>query len=314
MQGKSNASGLVLVAIGAALWGTDALFRRGLAQELPPTVVVAGEHLILTLILLPVLWSARHALRRLGRNEWVAVIVIGAGSSALATVLFTSAFSFGDPNTPLLLQKLQPIFAVVAASLILGERIRRRFFLFLAGGMIGAFFITFPDPTGIEVEQLAPALLATGAALLWGLGTVLGRRMASFLQTSHLTAIRLAIGLVVLVPIVIMRDEGQAVRQALESASSFLLLALVPGLLALLLYYRGLKTTPASAATIAELAFPIAAVSINYLAFGAVLRGSQWMGLGLLSATIISMAWIGKRTDGAAKLGVVVPKVTAGHL
>ncbi|HZD03594.1 MAG TPA: hypothetical protein VE173_01715, partial [Longimicrobiales bacterium] len=58
-----DSSGFLLVAVGAALWGSDALFRRGLAMELPPAVVVAGEHLILTAVLLPALWRAG---RRLG--------------------------------------------------------------------------------------------------------------------------------------------------------------------------------------------------------------------------------------------------------
>ena len=39
--------GFYLVALGAGLWGTDALFRRGLALELPASTVVFWEHLIL---------------------------------------------------------------------------------------------------------------------------------------------------------------------------------------------------------------------------------------------------------------------------
>ena len=39
-------------------------------------------------------------------------------------------------------------------------------------------------------------------------------------------------------------------------------LALVPGLAALLIYYRGLQSTPAARATIAELAFPITAAVV----------------------------------------------------
>jgi len=42
-----------------------------------------------------------------------------------------------------------------------------------------------------------------------------------------------------------------------------LALALLPGLFAMLLYYRGLASTPASMATLAELAFPITGVLVN---------------------------------------------------
>lgn len=91
---RPNRSGLPLVAVSAALWGSDALFRRGLAMELPAATVVLYEHLILTVIVLPLLFTIPW--RRLTRTDRLCLLVIGAGASALATVLFTSAFRYGD--------------------------------------------------------------------------------------------------------------------------------------------------------------------------------------------------------------------------
>ena len=65
-----------------------------------------------------------------------------------------------------------------------------------------------------------------------------------------------------------------------------LLLALVPGLLGLLLYYRGLERTPASIATFAELAFPATALVVNYLALGATIDATQAVGFCVLWITI----------------------------
>ena len=65
-------------------------------------------------------------------------MLIGAGASALATLLFTQAFRLGDPITPQVLQKLQPLIAVLLATVILGERLRPRFALFLVPGLVGA--------------------------------------------------------------------------------------------------------------------------------------------------------------------------------
>lgn len=45
--------GFALVAAAAALWGSDALFRRGLAIELPAAAVVFVEHAILVALTLP---------------------------------------------------------------------------------------------------------------------------------------------------------------------------------------------------------------------------------------------------------------------
>lgn len=86
---------------------------------------------------------------------------------------------------------------------------------------------------------------------------------------------------------------------------ALVLLAAVPGLAALLLYYRGLSRTPATAATLAELAFPLAAVTINYVAFGTTLTPTQWLGIALLAATITTMSLAAERGEQA--LGVEVP-------
>lgn len=305
---RTATAGFVLVAVAAALWGSDALFRRELATELPSSTLVAYEHLILAALVAPVLWRSRRVFRAFNRTDWLFAIVIGGGSSALATLLFTMAFRYGDPVTPLLLQKLQPLVAVGGASLILGERVLPRYWTYLAVALAGALLVSLPDPTAASVSSAAPALLAVGAAALWGLGTVLGRHLTSKVGTLPLTSLRFSIGLPV-AALLVLFDQGPSGYVAVTAADfvPLLLLALVPGLIALLLYYRGLKDTPASLATLAELAFPLSAVSINYLVFDAQLTDTQWVGIALLTATIAVLSYR-SRTRQSEALGVRVTR------
>ena len=300
------AGGILLIAAGSALWGTDALFRRGLALDLPATTLVFLEHLVLVALTAPFLWRARSQLRNLRGPDWAAAIVIGAGASAIATVMFTSAFRYGDPTTPLLLQKVQPLVAVAAASLILKERLLPRFGWFLGAGLAGAYLIAFPSPTEVGVGALTPALLALGAAVLWGLGTVLGRHLTTKLTFGTVTALRFAIGLPTLAIALLWgtEDNGMSTIGG-KDVLAIVLLALIPGLLALLLYYRGLSSAPASAATLAELAFPLSAVGLNYLVFDTSLTGTQWLGMLILVVTITTMTLLSQR--GRAAIGVEVP-------
>lgn len=296
--------GFLLVALGAALWGTDALFRWALAFEMPAPVVVFWEHVILVIVTSPLLIRFIRNRPQLTGKDMAAILFVGAGASAVATILFTQAFTYGDPTTPLLLQKLQPVIAVLGAYVLLGERLLPKYVWYFLFAFGGAWLISFPDPTNVTVSQLAPALLALGAAGLWAMGTVLGRHLTHKIPPNELTAVRFAVGLPTALIILLVRSEiPVALDVSLEDVWGLVLLALVPGLAALMIYYRGLSTTPASSATLAELAFPLTAIFVNWLRFDTAPNATQWIGIVLLSATIVVMSRAAAR-GGDDGLGV----------
>src|SRR6266511_3178740 len=96
--------GVVLVATAAAMWGTDALFRRPLAQSTSAATVVFGEHVLLVLLTLPLLVPALRALARAGARYIVAAVAVVATAEA-----------------PVVLQKVQPLVAIAGAWIVLGE-------------------------------------------------------------------------------------------------------------------------------------------------------------------------------------------------
>lgn len=311
---RATGAGFALVAAAAALWGTDGLYRLGLARELPETTIVAAEHAILVVLTLPLLVrGARRARATFDRGDVAALVIVGGGASVAATVMFTRAFAYGDPNTPLLLQQLQPLFAVVAARLILGERLLARYPFFFLAAVAGAWLVTFAEPLRVEVTAAVPALLAVGAALLWAMGTVLGRRLTPKVHFTELAALRFGVGLPVALAILPL-GGGAAAATGLGGGDvlGLFLLALVPGLLGLTIYYRGLRGTAASSATLAELAFPLSSVLVNYLAFGEALDGSQWAGLALLAATMLVMSTAHRQGPEGVGVAVEPSTETAG--
>ena len=68
-----------LVAVTAALWGTDALLRLPLAGALPASTIVFWEHLIIMVVLVPFLPAASRAFRAASVRDRLALVVIGAG-------------------------------------------------------------------------------------------------------------------------------------------------------------------------------------------------------------------------------------------
>ena len=152
-----------LVALAASLWGLSALWRGPVAQDYPALAIVFWEHLVLVVLVSPwIVPAARRVLAASTRTK-VSVLVIGAGSSALATTLFTAAFRLGDPITPQVLQKLQPLFAIVLAAVVLGERLRPSYAFFAVPAVVGAWLLAFADPLGVSVSSAQAAALAVGS-------------------------------------------------------------------------------------------------------------------------------------------------------
>ncbi len=291
--------GVFVVALGASLWAVDAPLRKPLSELLPATSIVLAEHLFLALYALPVLVWQRRALAQLTPRRWIAILVIAWGASGLATVLFTAAFRVGNPTTVILLQKVQPLIAVLLAAFLLRERLPRLYWPCFVAAVLGAYLVSFGrsalEPLWLlPRERVLAAVLALGAAALWGSGTVLGRYVLGTLDFPTLAAARFLLALPFLAGLAAL--EGTFSRTLTvglaQYAPSLFLMALVPGLLAMLIYYAGLRHTRASYATLAELAFPALAIVVNWLTLGATIDLVQFIGFVVLWGAITALSWL----------------------
>ncbi len=284
-----------LVALGAGLWGTDALFRADITVGTAAPTIVFVEHLMLVAVLSPFLLRSLRAWTRARRTVQLAVLAIGIGASAVATTLFTLAFqrsgARGDFVTPVVVQHLQPLFAILGAVLLLGERIRGRFAWFALPALGGVWLLAFPRPWDVTVSGAAVVALALGAAVLWAAGTVLGRLAGSELAPIELTTLRFTVGLPASAVIVWSTSSDWWVPDV-RSSAAVLGLVLVPSLLAVVLYYRGLRRTAAARATLAELAYPVvgALVGVWLSTGGPPLTATQWWGAAIVVAAVTGLS------------------------
>ena len=297
---------VVFVAVAATLWASDAYFRNQLVQHLSATQIVVAEDALITIFLLPVLIRSRHELRLLGARGWTAVGVIAAGAQALATILFTASFAIAAQHQlfaeTFVLQQTQPLIAIVLAWIVLGERRKPWFWPAAAVAIVAVYMVVFAsDPlspvSALQNGRIEVGLLALGAAVLWASGTVLGRFALGSISFWSVTALRFTLALPVLVVIVLAQSGigGFGHYRVSDLVPNLLAIAIVPGLLALLLYYRALSKTPASLATIAEMAYPVAATLIASApppwGFNQPIYPVQLAGTALLLGVIVFLNW-----------------------
>lgn len=284
----------VLVCLAAMLWGSDLLLRPGVLRAgWSPVWVVLGEHLLLTLAFAGALWRGRRALGRLTGRQWTALLCVAWGGSALATWLYTQAFTLGSPLTAILLQKTQPVFALLLAGWVLRERRAAWFWPWCVAALAGAWLLTgittLPSVQDVGWRQAACAL---GAAALWGGATVAGRALSLTLPPSLLAGARFALALPVLALMAAFsRVPALTLSAGTGHAVLFLLLiVLLPDLAGMGLYYIGLRETPASLATLAELCYPLTSLLIGLGVLHAHITRGQWWGLALLLVAVLRLS------------------------
>ena len=309
-----DAASVVLVGVAAALWAFDAYFRPGLTEQLSSGQIVLVEDLLISLCLVPILIANFSRLRHLSRRRWLALAAIALGPQALATVLFTQAigYSFANPAAPnfdvlhevYLLYLLQPVFGIFFARVFLGERRKLAFWPLAAVALVGVYLIVFADnpaaPSQIRHPELMAGVLVLGAVIMWAAGTVLGRYALQDVSFPITTSLRFILALPVLLVIVLVEKGGAAFSgYAVSQVPSFLGIVIVPGLLAMLLYYLALARTPASLATIAELGYPLALFLIFSLpppvGQGVPLRPVALLGAALLTAGVVTLNFLKTR-------------------
>lgn len=306
--------GPVLVFAAAMLWASDAPFRFHLTHALSPGFIVFGEHFFDCLVAVPILFFNWGDIGKLSRREWLAVAFVGVGGSALASVFFTDAFLYVNPSVAIVLQKVQPLIAILLAWLLLGEKLHPRFWLWAVVALVGAYLVSFPGlvPQSYPGEAFNPnlygALLALLAAALWGASTVFGKYVLRTAAFQTMTGLRFVVAFAFLGFLNAWQHTFPVWSTLTPTDYVYILIiALTSGVFSLYLYYYGLQFTRASIATIAELGFPLAAVFVNaYFIPGNWAQGTifglfagQWIGTLLLLFAMLMLSRVNEQEESA---------------
>jgi drug/metabolite transporter (DMT)-like permease len=281
------ASGPLLIVLAACLWALDGIIRRSL-YHLSPVIIVFYEHLIGALILLPIVVPTLKKEKLTGKVMFDASLVALMGG-LLGTLFITTALvkvHFIAFSVVFLLQKLQPLFAIISAKLLLGEKITPGYLKWAVLALVAAFFVTFPNgfiDLSSGPETIYAALFALGAAVCWGISTTLSKSLLNGVSHQGGTILRfyLSTGWALLAVFILGQSSALTEVGSVE-ISRLVYIALTTGLLAMWIYYKGLKTTQAKISTILEMAFPLLAVFVDAFLYKTFLAPTQYLAAGIL--------------------------------
>ena len=234
----NNLSGPSFIFIAALLWALDGILRRSL-YDLPPVTIVFFEHLIGLILISPFLirtWKGEQ----LSKREWGVLGFVALLSGVLGTLFFTTALlqvNFIQFSVVFLIQKLQPLFAVFAAWLLLGEAVTKRYLLWAALALLAGYFVTFPGGIVNFAEggaYVLAALYALLAAAAWGSSTAFSRYVLIGHSHTFVTGLRFLLTVPIALLFVFALGAGPTLTQVSSmQLATLALIALSTGIAAL---------------------------------------------------------------------------------
>ncbi|MGM5485046.1 MAG: DMT family transporter [Nanobdellota archaeon] len=286
--------GALLVIFAAILWGLDGTVLTPRLHNLDVSFVVFLLHIIPLLLMSTFLYREYNKLKVFSRKDYLYFSLIALFGGALGTIAIVKALflvNFKQLSVVVLLQKLQPVFAILLARILLKEKLGRRFFLWAGLAIVASYFLTFglnlPN-VGSGTNTLYASLMALLAAFSFGISTVLGKGVLNKYDFKTSTFYRYFFTSIIMTLFVLISGKIGNLSEVTNTNWLYIfIIGITTGSGAIFIYYYGLKRIRASLATICELFFPLSAIIFDYLINDAVLSPAQWVAAAILVFSVI---------------------------
>lgn len=282
------------IITAATLWSLDWAIIRPQFYKFPPINIVFLEHLFWAILLSPFIIKWWDKIKNIKKQDFFSLLWVCFFWWLIWTLAITqsyfSAFS-GETTlaTVVILQKLQPVFALFLAWIILKERLSKTFYFWAILSIISAYFLAFWSLKDnlFDINILStPAFYAILAAFAFWSSTVFWKTLVDDLWFQLTTSLRFSLT-TILALIVLIIFWNFAVYDSFNIIHWQLLVIITftTWSWALFLYYFWLKRVKASQSTIFELAWPISAIIFDYYFNGNLLNNTQ------IISSIVLIIW-----------------------
>lgn len=287
----SRPAGTLPLVIAAVLWGTIGVATQAIygLETTSSLYINMIRTVVAALVLLLACWRAGTRLFAAQRRDLLVMFVSGALLALSHAAYFAAIRAAGVTISTLLTICVAPL-AVHALSVLFGfERISGRTMLALACALLGSILlVTAPGQTQMGDDVATGALYALAAAVCYGSAIVCGRFLAAHYDTLHITALSFCAGSLVLVLLNFVSTAAPI--QSAQGWALAIYLGLVPTALAYSLFQRGLRTVPATTASIIGMIDPVVAAVLAWALYGESLTWVGIFGSALLLASIAFLA------------------------
>lgn len=301
-SGKSLVIGSVAICISASLWGLDGIALTPRLYNLNINFVVFILHALPFLLMNFFFFREYRKLKDFSSKDLLFLFLVSLAGGALGTMSIVKALflvEFKELSVVVLLQKLQPVFAIILAAILLKERLSKNFALWAVIAIVAGYFLTFgftlPDLNTGEKTGMA-ALYSLLAAFFFGSATVLGKGVLRNLSFTTATFFRYGFTSIIMFIFVLFSGKlGEFASITPQNWQIILIISITVGSGAIFLYYYGLNKVTAMLASICELCFPLSAILFDYLFHQKILSPVQWVSVLVMLLAIVRINLAGRK-------------------
>lgn len=289
---KPEILGIFAICLSAIAWGFDGIALTPNLYNLDVPLVVFVLHLIPSVLMTPFLGSYWRNFFNYKFRDVLSLWTISFFGGALGTISIVKALflvRFDHLSVIIILQKLQPFFAIILAIIFLKEKPNRRFWLWAFLAILGGYFLTFEfhlPNISKQANLIQASLYSLLAAFSFGAGTVFSKKSLSSLNFKEVTYFRYFFTTIFVGIFIFLSGRGFQLQTITKNnLFYFFLISLTAGVGSIFLYNYGLKRVKAIVSTIAELLFPISSVVFDYF-----FNGNKLSPIQIASASIMIIA------------------------
>ncbi len=289
--GESVWIGLFLVNLATFTWATNMTLGRWLRESIGPLTLSAFRFLVGAICFAGLLRSRPPAERRPGADLPLLLGMALAGVALFAPILYWG-LRFTTAVNATLINGLGPLITGLLAALWIREPLTPRQLVAALVGLMGVIVVISGS-----TEAFAGAfrgnigdVLVLAALTLWGIYSVLGRKVMARRSAVSTTALSMALALPLLIPAALAEQWFFPVRWRPEVALAALYIGLAPTVLGFLAWNEGVRRLGPGGAMMFYNTLPIYGALLGHfllgepLALNHLIGGALIIGAGLWAA------------------------------
>jgi len=287
-----NLLGVLAGLAAAAIWGGMYVVSKVVLDVVPPFALLSMRLLLGVAVMGAVLLIRPSTKHRITLRVIGAALGAGAIGFGLSLGLQFVGTRLSNASNASLVTSASPAFMLGFAIWLLRERATSRRLVALAVATIGVLVVVDPTSAQLDPSAFWGNLALLGAALTWGLFSVLAKWTSRHLPVLAVSMYGFLGGLILALPAAGLELRGAAIGPiTLPILLGIIYLGVVSTAVAVFLWNHALATLDASVVSLLFFAQPLVGAGLGTALLGEHLPATFWIGGAMIVFGVLLVSW-----------------------